>query len=57
MNDVIIYSNPGFGIPRDTLAVIHYANIEPTIVANKDGNVVIDVEGKRVRSFDQTATG
>ena len=48
MNDAIIYSNPGFGTPRDTLAVIHNANIEPTIVAKKDGNVVIDVEGKRV---------
>ena len=48
MNDVIIYSNSGFGTPRDALAVIHNANIEPTIVEKKDGNVLIDVEGKRV---------
>ncbi|WP_250436230.1 hypothetical protein [Caballeronia sp. ATUFL_F2_KS9A] len=48
MNDVIIYLNLGFGAPSDTLAVIHNANVEPTIVAKKDGNVVIDVEGKRV---------
>ncbi|WP_284502508.1 MULTISPECIES: hypothetical protein [unclassified Caballeronia] len=40
MNDVIIYHNPGFGAPRDTLAVIHRANNEPTTIT--------DAEGKRV---------
>jgi len=48
MNDVIIYLNLGFGAPRDTVAVIHNAIIEPTIVAKKDGEVAIDAEGKRV---------
>ncbi|SAK87028.1 hypothetical protein AWB77_04676 [Caballeronia fortuita] len=47
MNEVIIYLNPRFGAPRHTLALIQNANIEATIVAIQDGEVIIDMEGER----------